>query len=471
MLSCDKINWASVIYTGNYSGFDITSCILGDGDKNIYIKVSDVVGNESNTITKTITLDTTAPGITITKTPDTNSWTTSSVNIDLNCFDELPRISYWLNGTYNYSYTNYLNFVVSEDKNNELIYSCSDNLGNTDGNHYSYIAIDNTTPAKASISNKVAQKDLNILLNWNDVAFVSPITYFVWGKEITDTNFNLIIGPLNDSNYLDTNTQVDKNYCYFVQTINSLGQDSNSDIVCVMIDQNVPIIDSDKPIASVSNDDVTISFSATDTNGSGVKGYYVSKDKSTWYYTTSSSYTFNGLPNATYTFDVIATDFADNNSIDKNVNATVNYTAPSGGGGSPGGGGSTGGNLTITPTIIPLVEEAATGNTLPQTTTAGIETTNSGTENDTDNLTANAGEQALSPATSAFSLMDTLQIAAFPILLLLLLFMVMLIIIGGKKKTPQSQAGHGKYFMENDIDDFAVNKWSGKWEYNGEKER
>jgi hypothetical protein len=152
--------------------------------------------------------------------------------------------------------------------------------------------------------------------------------------------------------------------------------------------------------ASVSSRTVTLTFSASDENSTGVRGYYVSSDQNTWTYTTDTNAQFVGLANGTYTFFVKATDFADNNSVDLNVTAIVNVQEGGGdnggGGGSGGGGGGSGGGTTVAGP--PIVVE---------TNTAGPENdeeVNTGsTTEDTLEVTDVPQETTLPPATGAFT--------------------------------------------------------------------
>ncbi len=90
--------------------------------------------------------------------------------------------------------------------------------------------------------------------------------------------------------------------------------------------------------ASVNGSTVTLNYSAVDSDGPGIKHYWVSKDGNNWIDTNNVSYDFTSLANGTYTFYVKVSDLSDNNSDDMNVQATVNVTSTSGYTGPVGGG-------------------------------------------------------------------------------------------------------------------------------------
>lgn len=461
--SCNSTNWKSANYSTNYSDFNIIDSTYGcnnsDGNKTIYFRVQDHAGNYSSIIDKNIYYDTSAPTLIITKS-DNNLWTDSPVSVDINCFDNsLTTINYWLNGNLTTTSGNYANIIVNQDKNNELIYSCLDDLLNTDGNHYTYIGIDINGPYPLNFSLPIAQNDKNITLSWTETNLLSDINYFIWGKISSDNNFNLIFGPTTNQNYIDSNTLVDQNYCYFIQTINQFGRDTNSETNCVLIDQNSPII-TINPTASISTNNITITVIASDGNGSGIKGYYYSKDKNNWVYDASSSYTFTSLPNNTYTFFVIATDYADNNSLDKNVLVSLNYSPPSGGGGSSGGS-IRGGTISITNKDINeiiLEEEVEETVSLPQVVDSNVKVESTQNFTDTNEII----EEPIT-GTGLFGLDNLIRISFWPILLIIGLFLILLILAKRRKK--EDNWGSDRILVEDDISNMKVNMWSGKWGY------
>jgi hypothetical protein len=156
-------------------------------------------------------------------------------------------------------------------------------------------------------------------------------------------------GTSTDYNHTGLAQDTNKAECYKIQVFDNLNHDANSNEDCVWLDSRVPVIISFS--ASVSNQTVTLNYSADDSNSSGVRGYYVKKDSDAWIYTTNTSYAFTGLANATYTFYLRVIDNADNNSSDQNTQATVNYSPPPPGnpGSGPGGGGPGGGGSYVPP--------------------------------------------------------------------------------------------------------------------------
>jgi len=484
--SCDQTNWFDKNYAdGTISDFNIINpaygCNSGDGNKTIYFKVSDNAGNYSDIIDTNIYYDSTSPTTTITISDESwvKSWTSdlnwtsdSSVDYNISCSEENTNINLWV---YNQGILINSNIINSNfyagniilDGNYKIVANCEDVVGNTDSNKQIIFGIDVNSPLTSNISLPIAQNDLNILISWSNAKIFSDVNYFLWGKLSDELDFNLIKGPTNDLNYLDINKTVDKNYCYFVQTINLFGKDTNSNIICVLIDITAPIISDTNLVASVSSNNVTLFFYATDINGSGVKEYYVSKDKNIWDYTTSNSYSFSGLANGNYTFYVIATDYADNNSLDKNISVTINVVKVTSGGSS--GGSSGGGGVLpkpLTTSDVNMVISTEEPEIFDFNNNSSIENIDSGEQN--ERLLGGLIEDTNQSFTAigAFSLIEMLQSSwlSLGLLLILAIFLIFLFVVKSRKK--EGLKGSGRILLENDTDDFSVNYSKPKWAYN-----
>jgi hypothetical protein len=434
--SCNALTWTSLIsqsvFPTTRSDFNIIDpsygCSQIDGNRNVFVSFVDQADNNSTPIYSTVIYDSTNPVSTISPYP--SDWNNQDQNITINCSDTygIDYIDYWINGVFNSVDANSLTLTLTQDGNNEIIYSCVDNASNTDGNNYAYVAIDKTpptttltpttwqnsnvnaqlncmdansgcddtyynldldstdsiswdtnwytytsgidvntdgnfgvqfystddvnnnesivtdfilldktSPSATTLTMNTAQSDTNIQLDWTAVIDFSDVNTYIIYRQGANASPFVKISQTTDINYLDTFVLADTNeqYCYFVQTIDNAGNDSNSNTKCIWVDTISP--DMNLLTNSVNNKNVTLTFLATDTNGSGVKEYFISQDKNTWIYTTNTTYTYTGLSNGTYTFFVKAKDNADNNSTDMNTIAIVNYSSPSPGGGSSGG--------------------------------------------------------------------------------------------------------------------------------------
>ncbi len=102
-----------------------------------------------------------------------------------------------------------------------------------------------------------------------------------------------------------------------------------TDSVSFTVDTTAPtlIITSPANAAVLSNSDVTVSWSGSD-SGSGIDHYEIRIDGGTWINAgTASQYTFTSVNDGTHTVDVKAVDVAGNNVTDS-VSFTVDTTAP-----------------------------------------------------------------------------------------------------------------------------------------------
>ena len=149
--------------------------------------------------------------------------------------------------------------------------------------------------------------------------------------------------------------------------MDNAGNQESISTALLLLDKTVPTIDSNS-LASVSNDDVTFSYSADD-NVSGISGYWVRVDSEAWIWTTSTSHVFNNLANGDHNFYVIATNNADLNSAQEDTNANVNYTPPEAPASPSGGGG--GGPINGLPTSNDEPVDAPTTTDEPSTTDGG----------------------------------------------------------------------------------------------------
>lgn len=440
--SCDGSNWTDLINITSLptqnNDFNIINstygCNTNEGDKNVFVIFIDNADNNSSPIYKTITYDSIIPTSLVSFSPTVLDY--SDTNVTITCSDSygINRIDYNLNGDFNSINSNTLTLNLTMDGNNEISYSCVDNALNNNGLNYVYVPIDKTSPSATTLTLNEVQRDTNVILTWTSVEDFSGIKQYIVYKRDSNSSPFVAIVSTTDLNYVDSNNVSDTNeqYCYFVQTIDNALRDSNSSVKCIYIDIISPLVVS--LTSSVNGKDVTLNFSATDTNGSGVKGYYVSRDKNSWIYTTNTNYIYSNLANGDYTFYVKAIDNADNNSLDANILATVNYTQPSFG----GGGSSSGGRVTTSTPKESL--EIQTNSTLIEDTNQTITEPMliNTTEYDelvieTNNGDSNTTELNESRVTGLFGF-EQLNSFIFPFLLLLILLVTLVFFIAKRRK-------------------------------------
>lgn len=351
------------------NAFDVNVSFTSDGNHEFIHSCTDLAGNRDFNETFFIPIDKTPPETTLTP----SGWQTSDFNAVLTASDVLSgynksrfQLDNDASGDVNLSEMDSYQALVysipiTEDGNWAIEFDSMDLAGNNEATNTGYLLLDSTPPNQPSFVNWIeAQNSDDVLLDWSDPSdATSGVDYFVvWRATSDDTSpaaFSAI-STVTDSTYLDEDLAMNQAYehCYKIQTFDIAGNDVNSEIQCIWLDSTPPVIG---PVTSdVSNDSVIISYSASDTDGSGVSHYWVSADSNTgpWTQTTLTSHTFSSQSNATHTYFVIATDNADNNSIDANTVATVNYTPPSPApsGDTSGGGGGGGAFGSSSPTTV-----------------------------------------------------------------------------------------------------------------------
>ena len=147
----------------------------------------------------------------------------------------------------------------------------------------------------------------------------------------------------------------------------------------ILLDTVNPTVDANFPTASVSSSTVTVTASASDAT-SGIAGYWYRVDGGTWIFSSSNSYAFNSQSNGNHTYDVMATDGADNNSAPASVIANVNVTS---GSGSTSTGSSSSGH-TYYNAVTPPVDDGHTVDDVPEEDTTDDTPTDDETDTDGD---------------------------------------------------------------------------------------
>ncbi len=271
--------------------------------------------------------------------------------------------------------------------------------------------------------NKVYNGDVNIIFNWSDAG----VGEILIGEESVDGSaWQAYTSGTNLLLTFDGNKQID------INAVDVLGN-STIGTYFVYIDRNNPTMD--YLASSVNGQTVRLDFNATD-SGAGVKGYFVSKDGNNWTYTDNNYFTENP-GNGTHTYYVKAVDFADNNSLDKNVeNVVVAYTPP-----AVPSDGSTIAGAPRTPVVEEdeeIEEEVEEGGE-----EIADEEVEEGNEEETETeATEETTEQAISPATGLFGLpveMEGYAIGGIGIAFIVIIIGIVLFTQKGKLKTKKGK--------------------------------
>jgi hypothetical protein len=335
---------------------DLNSFIEGQ-DYNFVLDVNDRAGNSFQKLLN-LKVDTNAPVIhsVLIENPAEDVYP----RIDINAYDLGSGISKMQFSCDQNNWSNLVDF--NSTYNGFDITSSQAGCSFTDGdkniyvrvrdyaNNFSNIDYNQTVlyrrPLDFNLNLEKGVRDVNILLNWTSARRGSEdLNYKVYKYDINLVNFYLIADLNRDvNNYLDdsNSNSIDSTYCYFIQAVNQYGRDTNTSVKCTIVDQNSPII-SNFSATIINNNDVLLSVTANDGNGSGIKRYYFSDNNSTWILTSDSNYTFTNQSNGNKTYYVFVSDYADNNSDINQVLITVDYTPP-----QSSSGGSSGGRYIIT---------------------------------------------------------------------------------------------------------------------------
>ncbi len=211
--------------------------------------------------------------------------------------------------------------------------------------------VDNTAPVISSITNSSngewTKEDVTITIHATDIE--SGISKY----QIKYSGNNNTWTDLSSNSNTDT-WSVERNETVYYRALDKAGNISAEKSTIIKIDKTKPTA---KLSASISGNNVTINASSSSDTGSGISTYYYSKDGgSTFVSSTSSSYTFTGLSDGTYTMALKVSDKVGLVSTTVTSSQTLKYTwvvsyNANGGSGAPGNQTKYGGSsLTLSST-------------------------------------------------------------------------------------------------------------------------
>ncbi|MEK6959467.1 MAG: hypothetical protein AABW59_05495 [archaeon] len=472
MYNLDDNTLAGINYIG-WTTYIAGLAFTADGNYALDYNAIDRAGNVSTTYTVFVLIDKIAPITSVLPI----GWQNADFNVTFSCPDGNGsgcKKTYYLLDTNPGAGVSYIdgNFIdynvlvpitISTDGNYEIQYYSTDNVDHNETTNTTYLLIDKTDPASFTSSNPTAADFNQVRSDWNasSDALSGMNSYNVFRANSNDLNNWTLIATLTsaDLNYTDTNSgdglTKDTNYayCYKIQAIDVAGNDTNSAYTCTWLESVAPLMLSLS--ASVSTSSVTLNYSASDINGSGVKGYWVKKNSDSWIYTALTSYTFSSLANGDYNFFVMASDYADHNSTDMNTAATVAVSSGGGPSGGGSGGGGTGGSGTIvasdsnsSDTNAPSAIDTNSGDTYVTSTQGEINndivsegdgTSYVGTGTAGDTLTTESTDTN-TPVTGLFGAFDYAGIFGILAVLILAAILVAYFVLSGKDWTPPTAA-------------------------------
>ena len=284
-------------------------------NETVYYRVVDNAGNISEESTTVIKIDKDKPTITSVVNSSNGNWTNQSIDITINAADNSSGISKYQvkysgnNNTWTDLKSNTDNW--SAERNETVYYRVVDNAGNVSEEKNTNIKIDKTSPAQSlSIASSTSgsngwYKALSIKASVSDSqSGISSAKYCATTSSNCTPSTNASLSNNTFTVALATNSSAQK-VC--VNTTDKVGNVSNTDCTgTYKVDTTNPTA---KISTSVSGSSITINASGSSDSGSGIATYYYSKDGGSSFVTSSSSsYTFTGLSNGTYTLVVKVLD-------------------------------------------------------------------------------------------------------------------------------------------------------------------
>ena len=300
-------------------------------NETVYYRAIDNAGNVSEEVSTDIKIDKTSPTFQTVSNSSSGNWTNQNVTITLSSTDAASGI---LKYQVKHSGTNnsWVDLSTNSDtwyneRNETVYYRVIDNAGNISEEASTNIKIDKTAPTQSfSIASSTSgsngwYKALSIKLSVSDAhSGISGSKYCITTGSSCTPSTSATLSSNAYTVTLGTNGSAQK-VC--VNTTDKVGNVSSTTCSSAYsVDTTNPTA---KISASVSGSSITVSASGSTDSGSGIVTYYYSKDGgSNFVSSSSSSYTFTGLANATYTLVVKVADKSGRVSGTVSTKATVN---------------------------------------------------------------------------------------------------------------------------------------------------
>ncbi len=347
--------WTSVTTTTHLTANVSYTVSSGDGNKTVYVWYKDVAGNVSTTANGSITLDTTAPTVTITSPTSTGVYTSTvgSLNMSGNASDSASGIGAvtWNNTTTGSNGTatgttswtiSAINLSMGENTINVVARDGANNTG-TGTIKVTYSGNAPTVTTNAATNVTATSATLNGTVNANGLSTSAWFQYGLSAGTYTGTTTTQSVSGSGNTtvNIAVSGLSSGKTYYYRIAASSSAGTSYGSELSFSTPDSNAPTgscaINSGAAYTGTTT--ATLNLSATD--DVMVSGYYVSQNSTppsssaggwvavaaTTTYTGNISYTLSG-GDGNKTVYVWYKDFAGNVSGASSGSITLDTTAP-----------------------------------------------------------------------------------------------------------------------------------------------
>lgn len=296
---------------------DNTNLFTEDLNETVYYRIIDKAGNISEEKSVDIKIDKTAPSKTVVDFHGytLNTWANYNVNRTFTATDNGSGIDHyeWSSDCVNIGGVEPSNSVpITWDNINYACHRAVDKVGNIGPwSNKNIVKVDKTKPSQSfSVASSTSgsngwYKALSITTILSDSqSGVSSAKYCITTGDSCTPSTNASLSSNTFTIALETNSSAQK-VC--VNTTDNAGNVSNTSCTgTYKVDTTNPTA---KISTSVSGSSITINASGSSDSGSGIATYYYSKDGGSSFVTSSSSsYTFTGLSNGTYTLVVKVLD-------------------------------------------------------------------------------------------------------------------------------------------------------------------
>uniref|UniRef100_UPI0040260D33 PKD domain-containing protein n=2 Tax=Candidatus Ventrenecus sp. TaxID=3085654 RepID=UPI0040260D33 len=287
-------------------------------NESVYYRVIDKAGNISKESITVVKIDKTAPSKPAITNSKENTWTGSDLPVTLTSTDSssgIDHYEWYENGAWTTraltttGNTGSITYTVT--RNETIRFRAIDKAGNISEESTTVVKIDKDKPtqnfsiASSTSGNNGWYKALSIKASVSDSqSGVSSAKYCITTGDSCTPSTNASLSSNTFTIALETNSSAQK-VC--VNTTDNAGNVSNTGCTgTYKVDTTNPTA---KISTSVSGSSITINASGSSDSGSGIATYYYSKDGGSSFVTSSSSsYTFTGLSNGTYTLVVKVLD-------------------------------------------------------------------------------------------------------------------------------------------------------------------
>ena len=314
-----------------WNNYESTITYTVSENKNYYIWAKDSVGNITYQMYSANTIDVTPPELTITNT--LTDWGIKDT-IVISATDDIIGITgvslSTSEDTYNWeTISNTLSYETTKEvtENRTYYISVRDGYGHTTTKSIVIDKIDDIPPSisfsiassTAGTNNWYQALSVNANVIDNEMG-VSSAKYCVTTGASCTPNIEASLNNNSFSYTFQSNTTAQK-IC--VESTDVIG--NNSGVIC----SDSYLVDTTNPTARItatsSRNTITVSASGSSDAHSKIASYQYSKDNSTWYTSTSTTYTFTGLADGTYTLYVRVIDNSGRTST-TSTTAIVAYT-------------------------------------------------------------------------------------------------------------------------------------------------